>query len=224
MPLTLDAIKQSKTPYDLLQSGDVLAENKTLLENLNLHDKRTLAANIIKGCPYEDLRKYARQINALNTAVPNQGSEKSFHQILKESREVKQRICDWTVVNIMNPYTMLMSPQFNADLFNEYNQLARDIIQGKEEAIVARLANETPKEHISTIIKNINNCFPGSLLYRCVMTAFENRANLEKATPSTQALTTNLSDNPNRLFFQGANAGGAATITDNTATKLQNPN
>ncbi|KGP63791.1 hypothetical protein EP47_06120 [Legionella norrlandica] len=177
MGLTCEEIKGLEHPYEVLGNGDALAENREELNKLTTEEKLNLATRLILECPPNELRNFAFAMEALR--VPTNDSE-SFHSVLSQAYEVKRRIIALLDPKNKNPHSMILDKEFDEELFNNFNQLAIDVLAKNEATIAARLAETTPSQECSRVSQNINNIFPKSLFAAKVGQAFAVRRDIER--------------------------------------------
>lgn len=177
MRYKIEEIKALKKPYKELGSGDALAEHLDELNQLNDQEMRSLASAMVLDCPRDELNQFGHAIEA---ARRPQDDEKSFHAALSQAYEVKKRIFSLFDPRNANPHKFILDSEFDEALFNNYNELALDVLRDNETAIAQRLALTTPKEDRSRLALNIRNMFPQTVLVTKIGAAFTLRRNIDE--------------------------------------------
>lgn len=156
--------------------GDKLAKMRGELNKLDKKEMRELASKMVLECPSEQLNAFGRAIEALR--VPHDDSE-SFHSVIVAAYEVKQRIVALLAPSNKNPHNMLLQKEFDATLFNNFNELALKILNNNETSISIRLALSTPDKNRRELINNVLSVFPDSELSTKIEAAFSLRHELD---------------------------------------------
>ncbi|KTD53558.1 hypothetical protein Lsan_3968 [Legionella santicrucis] len=184
MPFTYEQIIELENPYEQLSNGDALAENAKVLNQLSEEEQKTLATKIIAACPESKFKQYGRHINALRSF-----EEDGFHAVISGAYQVRHRI--FTLLDPRNktPHSLFLE-EFNPDLFNNFGDLAKEILKGNEQAIAERLALCTPEESRSKLARNVEITFPHSSFATKSKAAFAIRRNVDKL----------LGENPEQFF------------------------
>lgn len=176
MSLTCEDIKKLENPdeaYNALNNADLLLEHSQELEKLSPEEMNSLAERIIIGCPNSEMQTFGFAIDALQKSAP------SFSPIIYLAYETKKRILALSDPRNPHPHSFLLGNEFNAEIFDQFNNLALTLLKDNEIAIATRLAKTTPREDWSTLCMNVRNAFPGSTFSVKVATAYSLRREIE---------------------------------------------
>ncbi len=157
MGLKLEDIKKLQNPY--IELGDKLVENREELNKLDSDEMIDLASRMILECPAEELSLFKFSIEALRTP---QDDKDTFHEALTKAWEVRKRLTSLVDPKNPKPHEYILGAEFNEELFNNYNNLALNVLKDKEVAIATRLALTTPEADHKSLARNIRNMFPAS--------------------------------------------------------------
>ncbi|KTD11808.1 hypothetical protein Lgra_1266 [Legionella gratiana] len=173
MPFTYEEIIELENPYEQLSNGDALAEHAKVLNQLSEKEQKTLATKIIAACPDSKFKQYGRYIDALRIFEAD-----GFHAVLFDAYQVKHRI--FTLLDPRNkrPQALFLE-EFNPDIFNNFSELAKEVLKGNEQAIAERLALCTPEGSRSKLARNIEITFPHSTFATKSKAAFAIRHNID---------------------------------------------
>lgn len=185
---SVEDLKKLVKPYEKLGTADLLAENREELNKLNAEEKKDLASRLILDCPEDKLSGFSREIEA--GRVP-QNDEESFHASLAQAFEVRRRLTALVDERNRHPYNLLLDEELNEDLFNNYKELALNVLKDNESAIAERLALTTPADIRSKLARNVTNMFRESAFATKVGAAFAMRRAIE---------TQLLGENPEAFF------------------------
>lgn len=186
MPFSYEEIIKLENPYEQLSSGDALAENAKVLNQLSEEEQETLATKIIAACPESQFKQYGRHINALRSF-----EEEGFHAVISRAYQVRHRIVSLLDPRNKTPHSLFLE-EFSSDLFNNFSDLARKTLIGNEQAIAERLALCTPEGVRGKLARKIEITFPHSSFATKSKAAFAIRHSIDKL----------LGDNPEQ-FFEG---------------------
>lgn len=154
--MSLSKVDQSTlakdNPYKTLGNADALVKQKDKLDRLAEKEQRELAAQLVLNCPDDELKNFSHAIHAIR---PKESSEESFHYMLSRAYEVRCRIKGLHDSANPNPHRSLVAPDFDADLYNEFSELAEQLVNQKSSAIAENLALLAPEEEQSKLARNI---------------------------------------------------------------------
>lgn len=188
MGYTVEELRDLKNPYKDLGTGDALAEHREELNSLTPDEQKSLAARMILECPLSDLRTFGHEIEAGRTP---HNDKKTFHAVLSEAYEIKNRIIALLDPRNKNPHLLILDNEFDEELFNNHKQLAIDVLENNEAAIAERLALTTPATDRHQLALNVKGIFPGSVLAEKIGHAFAVRRDIDNHL---------LGDNPHEFF------------------------
>lgn len=188
MGFKVEDIRKLQNPYLELGSGDSLAEHREELNKLEREEMVSLSSRMVLECPESDLRDFGHAIEALRSP---QDDIETFHEVLEKAYEVRQRITSLIDIRNEQPHRFILDAEFNEELFNDYNELALNVLKTNETDIATRLALTTPETDRSKLARNIRNIFPDSVFSTKVGAAFTVRRNIEDLL---------LSDEPEDFF------------------------
>jgi hypothetical protein len=176
MGYTVEELRDLKNPYKDLGTGDALAEHREELNSLTLDEQKSLAARMILECPLSDLRNFGHEIEAGRTPHDD---KKTFHAVLSEAYEIKNRIIALLDPRNKNPHLLILGNEFDEELFNNHKQLAVDVLENNEAAIAERLALTTPATDRNQLALNVKGIFPGTVLAEKIGHAFAIRRDID---------------------------------------------
>lgn len=186
MGYTIEEIKDLPDPYTTLGNSDAIAENLIALNKLSPEDKISVATKIIQFCPKEELKGFWHVVDA---ARKLSGPDDTFHQVLSQAYEVKKRIVALDDPQNTHPHHFLLDQEFDAELYDQFNNLALSALAGNELKVAQRLAITTPADKRSKLCANVNNVFPnsdfGSLLGSSFALCREIESKLLSTNPET---------------------------------------
>lgn len=188
MGYTVEEIKNLKNPYKTLGTGDALAEHRDELNLLTFDEMKALASHMVLECPQDELKYFGHAIEA---ARRPQDDEKSFHSVLQQAYEIKQRLLSLLDIKNKNPHNYILGNEFDDKLFNQFHDLALNVLKDNETTIATRLALTTPNESKNQLIINLTKVFPRSSFATQVGAAFTVRRDIERLL---------LSDKPETFF------------------------
>lgn len=177
-----------ENPYEQLSDGDALATHAKMLNKLGNKEQVNLATRIIAACPETKFKQYANHIKALGS--PTQDKD-SFHSVLTEAYQVRQRITSLLDSRNKAPHSLFIGKEFNPAPFHRFSALAQRVMQGNEVAIAERLALSVPESERSQLAHNLSITFPKQALAEKIQLALMMRRNIE---------TLLLSDDPQKFF------------------------
>jgi hypothetical protein len=177
-----------ENPYEQLSDGDALAKNAEMLNTLSTEEQVALATNIIAACPEAKFKQYAHHIRALGNLTK---SEETFHSVLSEAYQVRQRINSLLDSRNKAPHALFLGKEFNPAPFHRFSTLAKHVLESNEAAIAERLALCAPEQDRSQLAHNISTTFPKQILVEKTQIAFMMRRNIERLL---------LGDNPEKFF------------------------
>ncbi|MBL7481563.1 lpg0008 family Dot/Icm T4SS effector [Legionella bononiensis] len=188
MGYTLEEIQGLQNPYKDLGNGDALAEHREGLNQLSAEQKKDLATRMVLECPQTELKNFGREIEAAR--VPHADGE-TFHSVLFQAYEVKKRIHSLLDPRNKNPHLLILDKEFDEELFNNYKDLALQVLDTNETAIAERLAQTTPEESRHQVALNVKGIFPDTLFATKIGQAFALKRDIDRLL---------LGDNPNEFF------------------------
>jgi hypothetical protein len=177
MTLTVEQLRHLPEPYATLCTGDALSEHRDELNQLTPEEMHDLATRLILACPKEDLGDFGHAIEALRRPHDD---KTSFHAVLMEAYEVKKRLLSLVDVKNKKPYLLFLEPEFDEELFYNFNGLAIQILADNESNIAEKLALLTPENKRSELEQNLQNQFPDSLFTTKVGHAFAVRRDIDR--------------------------------------------
>lgn len=175
-------------PYEKLSDGDALANNAEALNTLSDKEQIALATKIIVACPEAKFKQYSHYIKALGNKAQ---SEDTFHSVLSEAYQVRQRIASLLDLRNKTPHALFLGKEFNPGPFHRFSALTQQVLESNEPAIAERLALCTPEHERSQVAHNISTAFPKHILAEKIQLAFMLRRNIERLL---------LGDNPEKFF------------------------
>lgn len=176
MPYSREEILESTEPYNMIGTGDELAEHQKILDELSEDEKEALAIKMVADCPQNQLKNFGNAIKALKSIL---GIKGSFYSVITKAHQVKTRILASLDHRNMTPYDFLLDESIPA-LFNRFNNLALHVLKNKETAIAERLALTTPEEDLNSVAQIANDVFPDSTFAKKIGTAFTLRHNIQQ--------------------------------------------
>ncbi|PWY55834.1 hypothetical protein DGG96_09975 [Legionella qingyii] len=177
-----------KNPYEHLSDGDALAKNAKELNALSAKEQVSLATKIIAACPDSKFKQYGHQIKSLESLAT---SEETFHSVITEAYQVRQRITSLLDPRNKAPHTLFSGKEFNPASFHRFSTLAEQVLESNESAIAERVALCAPEHERSQIAHNISIAFPKHILEVKTQIAFMLRRNIERLL---------LGNNPEKFF------------------------
>lgn len=168
---------KSETPYQLLGTGDALAEYRDQLNGLDLESKKNLASRMVLECPLQDLSDFHHAIEAGRLPVDD---SQTFHFLLTETYEVKHRLVSLFDSRNSKPHLLILGNEFDEELFNNHMDLALQVLNDNESAIAERLALTTPEESRHQVALNVKGIFPNTLFAAKIGQAFAVRRDIDR--------------------------------------------
>jgi len=190
MTFTNEQIKALDNPYQELIVADKLVEHQEQLDRLSAQEKKEMAIKLVQDCPEKELTRLGHAIKALKAPA---ASEESFQYIVNQVWEIRKRIIALKDSRNKKPHNLLLDPEFNVDLFAEFNDFSLQLLDGNEDIIAQKLALSTPTEQRSNLVRNVQNAFPDSQFVTVVSSTFAFR----------RALDVLLGDEPYKFFING---------------------
>ncbi|RUR20633.1 hypothetical protein ELY21_00680 [Legionella sp. km535] len=188
MGYTVEEIQELQNPYKDLGTGDALATHRAGLDQLSAEQKKELATRMVLECPEGELKSFGRAIEAAR--VPHADGQ-TFHSVLAEAYEVKNRIHALLDKRNKNPHLLLLNKEFDKKLFNTYRDLALQVLDNNETAIAERLALTTPSESHDQVAQNVEEIFSDTLFASKINQAFALKRDIDHFL---------LGDNPGEFF------------------------
>ncbi|MCW8400659.1 hypothetical protein OQJ26_17910 [Legionella sp. PATHC038] len=188
MVFTYEELIALENPYEHLSDGDALAENAKAFETLSRKEKIAMATKLIAACPEAKFKQYGNHIKALGGLIKN---EDSFHSVITEAYQVRQRINSLLDPRNRSPHVLFSAKEFNPAPFFQFSALAKQLLESNESEIAERLALCVPEQERHQIAFNVGIAFPKSILNEKIHHAFLLRRNIEKLL---------LSDTPDKFF------------------------
>lgn len=191
MGYTVEEIRDLENPYQDLGNGDALAQHRDELNKLTPEEQMNLASRMVLGCPSTELRGFRHVIEAaINLSAKDENQ--TFYSVLSDAYEVKSRIFALLDSRNPNPHRLLLDRELNKKMFNNFNQLAMDVLNNNEAAIAERLAITTPQDARNQLALNVNEIFPDSPFASKLDHAFAIRNDIDSLL---------LSDHPEQFFI-----------------------
>jgi hypothetical protein len=178
MTYTCEEIQKLDHPYQELGNPDSLAEHHVELNKLNEEQKIDVASLMVLECPNEEMQGFRYVIEAANTT--HRDDKDTFYSYLSQAYEVKQRLVALTDLRNKKPHLLLLDKEFDDELFNKFNALAKKVVDKRELSIAVRLAQTTPVINRSQIAKNLNNVFHDTVFANKVNQAFAISRDIER--------------------------------------------
>ena len=179
MPFNNEQIIALENLYEELGNADNLTEHQEQLDFLSLEDKKKVAIKLVRQCPEKNLNNLGLTIKALRAPAASADHNESFHHIATQVWTIRKKIIALQDPLHPEPHTLLLEPEFNADLFTEFNDFSLALLDGNELAIAQKLAIIIPKEQRSELVRNIQNAFPDSQFVTVVSATFAFRRELD---------------------------------------------
>jgi hypothetical protein len=176
MTLSVEQIKALANPYAELGDSDSLIEHREQLNSLSEQEQRDIAIKIISHCPNTNLNELGYVIRALK---PHGNTEETFADVISRVFDLRKRIMGLTDDRNSNPHKLLLAPEFESDLFAEFNKFSLQLLNSNEATIAKNLVLSTPEKKRFELVFNVRNAFPGSLLVTKLGEAFTLRREIE---------------------------------------------
>lgn len=155
--LTPDDIINLPNPFQKFSNDAELVKNRNALNELTPENKRTLATKMLLECPGDELNYFGKIIEAARIPADDTNS---FHEMLAQGFSVTKHIKSLFDLKNFKPFQLFVGSNFNADNYNEFNELKNSLLKGKEFEIAVRLAITTPQEKRDELSKNIRIISP----------------------------------------------------------------
>lgn len=172
--LTYEQILASEDPYkDILEADGLVAHLNELIE-LNEDEQFELATKMMSKAPTEKLYELHATIEAAKA-----NGHISFYDVLSQAYGVRNLL-----ERLKNPETknldqLLLGKEFEPGLFENFNELSNNILNGSETSIAISMAISTSREKHSEVARALNNIFPNSTLGQEVRAAFAFRREVD---------------------------------------------
>lgn len=137
-------------------TADVLASNRTLLDELTPEEKIDMASRMVLSIQGESLRTFHHVKEALRHPKT---TRESFYDVISQALEVRQRLASLLDERNHAPHNQLLSPEFCGDMYRKFALLSRALITDSAQQIAERLSTTTPKERQSELARNVNLAF-----------------------------------------------------------------
>ncbi|CAM2732656.1 hypothetical protein [Legionella worsleiensis] len=154
-----------------------LAEQQKRLNELSAEEKKEFATRLVMDCPPAKLKSFR---SVVESARDLNSGEPSLYSLLSEAYEVKNRIYALLDPRNKNPHSLLIGSEFNLDLFNNYRDLASEVLSTIERDIAMRLAETTPEKNRNQVAINVNRAFPDTLFAAKVAQAFVLKRDIDR--------------------------------------------
>ena len=184
-------------------------------------DQNKCISDIVLHCTAREMDKLDQLINAvvsLSDESDDQSSEddSNFQTKLRAAFVMKKDLLTLSNTSMSTPHLYLIVLDLDGDCVNEFNQLARSVIQGNEKNIVNNLAKHTPSKERSRVAMVIANLFPNSDLTTELGAAFDRAREIDQmqvksdvqldentvAQPVKQETKSSVEPNSNTFFAQ----------------------